>query len=213
MLIRILALVLSAALAFVPAAAEASCGDFVRGVPDHVLLARTCVSERGWRIETNDCRALYEVALVQATIISRDHPGYEVRDAICDLSPHLHTGEITRRRWLLDLEEDAHQPEGWTGARWTRREGCGDDREGRCRVARREDWIATLEETRVLFSDGEPRVCERPPRAWGSTDDLVRRRRCGYTWVEIECGDTENHYGILRAPAVPICGPTAPPSL
>lgn len=159
-----------------------------------LLLARTCVSERGWRLETDDCAAIYEVALVR----SRRHHE-TLAGALRALSPRLH-GTGVSRSWLTDLDVDAHLPRGWRGARWTARGGCAlTERRGRC-VARREDWVATLEQARALVTGTVPRVCASPPTAWGSTSDLRAGRARGGVWAEISCGETRNHFGVWLDP-------------
>jgi Ni/Co efflux regulator RcnB len=169
--------------------------------PDHVLLARHCVSERGWRLDTADCAAIFEV------VLARMEPGDSLRDALCRQGPHLHHGTITRRRWLLDLDEDGHRPEGLEVPWTTSVAAIGS--------SRRDAWLYTLEETALLIdrwrAGAHVPVCEREPRAWGSDGDLRERRRRGYRWVEVRCVlpivdaggvvletlETVNHFGVV----------------
>lgn len=169
--------------------AMADCPSELRHTETEVLLARTCVSERGWRIETDDCAAIYEVALARAAV-----SGDSLRDAICDLSPHLHGGVVTRA-WLQDLRSDGERPRG-LGAPWERLRHGG-------LISRREAWMVTVEEARELIGGFRGRVCELEVRAWGSDADLRRRRLAGLRWVEVECGDTFNHFGRVYRRVVP----------
>lgn len=170
-------LVLTAATAFfftaVPADAQST-------PPDYLLLARSCVSERGWRVETDDCAAIAEVVRHRM-----DVRGETFAQSIRALAPRLHGGTLSRRLWLLDLDEDAHRPRELGAARW---EGM-----------RRDAWIATLEESRRILAGEVPSPCVERPHTWGSTQDLARRRAAGYRWIAAECpGATfANHFGRL----------------
>lgn len=161
--------------------AMADCPSELRHTETEVLLARTCVSERGWRTETDDCAAIYEIALARAAV-----SGDTLRDAICDLSPHLHGGTVTRA-WLQDLDADGGRPSG-LHVPWERLRHGG-------LISRREAWMVTVDEARELVDGVRGRVCEGEVRAWGSDADLVRRRLAGLRWVEVECGETFNHFG------------------
>ncbi len=151
---------------------------------DAVLLARTCVSERSWAVETAACAAIG--AVVRDRMERR---GVSFRAALVALAPRLHGCTIDRRRWLCDLDEDAHRPEGWPrSASWERR---------------RSDWLATLDEAVLIVTGELPSPCaEGTARAWGSTEDLERRRSRGYRWVPATCGDARfaNHFGRLFRP-------------
>lgn len=175
-----------------------------------VMLARTCVSERGWRIDTNDCSAIGEVV---AERVARVYAHLSQRDAwvaaLRDLSPRLHGDAPIAREWIRELGPASRRPPSWPGGRWTRPAWCGpDDDERPCDVARRDDWTATLAEAQDVYAgtshgpDGSPGpVCVRPPVAWGSEADVRARERLGRArWVEVDCGATVNRYGgwVLR---------------
>lgn len=157
-----------------------------------VMLARTCVSERGWRADTDDCAAIYEVA---ADRVARG-VSESIEGALRALSRRLHgTPCSVSRSWLCDLDEDGHRPRGMR-VPWERSLGHGLG-------SRQAIWFFTLGEATLLVGGlslptREPGpVCAEPPRAWGSDEDLRRRRLAGYRWVEIDCGNTINHFGRL----------------
>lgn len=154
----VMALLLALPLIAAPAAAQS----------DAVLLARTCVSERGWRTDTDDCAAIHLVASARAIRF-----GVSIRASIRALSPRLHGDPCSvSRRWLCDLEEDGHRPEGWERASWTRR---------------RPQWLATLDEARRLLSGEAGLVCSEVPSAWGDDRDVARRIAAGFRWTDAEC--------------------------
>lgn len=186
------------AVLLLPSVAEATCPRELRDVPTEVLLGRSCVSERGWRAETNDCAAIYETAVRTAEVLE-----LSVRDAICVLSPTLHGDDdaAVDRRWLRDLDADGHRPRGlrvaWERERCSAPRVDGECPEGRSAPPRRDVWLATLEEARELLSGARAPVCSSPPRAWGSDSDLRRRRLAGLGWREADCGETANHFGVV----------------
>ena len=156
--------------------------------PTALLLARTCVSERGWRLETNDCYAIAEVARYRAEV-----RGGTIADALRALSPRLHGSEPLRSRpWLRDLDRDAHRPAG-LGAPWLRPLP-GDAYNG---LSRRDVWLWTVQDADAILGGDRPSPCAERPRAWGSAADLARRRAAGYRWIPIDCGDTVNYFGRL----------------
>lgn len=158
-------------------------------VPDDpgLLLARSCVSERSWAIETADCRAIAEVVRVRML-----RTGETFVEAIGELAPRLHGDEpLARRPWLQFLERDERRPTHWRGASWARR---------------REDWAFTLREADLLVelvrvAPERPIVCDEPPTAWGSRDDVARRAALlGRRWRSVDCGDTRNLFGSWYVP-------------
>lgn len=177
-----LAILLAAAAIFLGAL---SAGAQEVPTPDYLLLARSCVSERGWRTETDDCAAVAEV--VRARMERR---GVSFREAIRALAPRLHGGTITRRLWLLDLDEDAHRP-ARLAAPWERPIGAGP--------SRRDAWLATLDEARRILAGEVPSPCLERPHAWGSAQDLERRRAAGYRWRDANCPGATfvNRFGFL----------------
>lgn len=159
-----------------------------------LLLARTCVSERGWSLASTDCRAIGEIVEGRVAAVYGHLPraaGW--RAVIRDLSPHLHGDGPIRRPWIRSLDPSGARPAGWPGGRWSCRGGA------ECRVERRADWLATLDEARAIYAGTAARVCAEPPLAWGSDADLRRRlpiaRDRGLTWREVDCGGTRNHFG------------------
>lgn len=155
-----------------------------------LLLARTCVSERGWRTETDDCAAIGAVARYQARA-----RGVSLAGALRALSPRLHGSPCSvSRTWLCTLDPDGGRPAG-LGAPWARVVASL----GR---SRRDAWLATLAEARAIVAGTVPDPCAAEVRAWGSEADVRRRRLAGYGWRDVDCGDTRNRFGVVlrRAP-------------
>lgn len=180
------------------ALALAACGavaSLARGqdAPDErtaLMLARTCVSERGWRTETDDCAAIGSVARYQARA-----RGVSLAGALRALSPRLHGSPCSvSRTWLCTLDPDGGRPAG-LGAPWARVVASL----GR---SRRDAWLATLAEARAIVAGTVPDPCAAEVRAWGSEADVRRRRLAGYGWRDVDCGDTRNRFGVVlrRAP-------------
>ncbi len=159
----------------VGASALRGCGTAIAQVDDDaaVMLARTCVSERGWAVDSHDCAAIAEV--VRGRI---ERTGESWVEALGELSPRLHGDAPITRPWLRGLI-DERRPDGWRLARWD---------------SHRDAWLATLEEARELIAQ-ERRVCSSPPVSWGSSDDVRRRARRGARWHEVDCGPTLNRFG------------------
>lgn len=154
-------LVLAAALVL-------ACPSRVAAQSDEVLLLRTCVSERSWAIDTDDCAVVAEV--VRARMERR---GESFGEAIRALAPRLHGGTITRRRWLLDLDVDCHRPRGWPAtASWERWRSACD---------------ATVAEVRAILDGTRASPCIERPAHWGSREDVRRRELAGYRWRDAEC--------------------------
>lgn len=142
---------------------------------DATLLARSCVSERGWRHETDDCAAIAEVVRVRMGTHEQTFA-----EALASLAPRLHRGRPIARTWLQDLHPDGRRPRGWRRASWTRR---------------RADWLATLEHARAILAGEVASRCAEPPRAWGSRLDVRAGERAGHVWRSIDCGYTRNVFG------------------
>jgi hypothetical protein len=162
-----LALLLGVILCWLPSQASAQ--------DEALMLARTCVSERGWRVDTNDCAAIYEVALNRAT--SR---GIPLARAMRELSPRLHGAGPMARLWLRGLEANGRRPWAWPAASWARH---------------RPMWLATYDEALELVAGAREPVCERPPVSWGAPWIVDARERRGGRWEAVACGETLNSYG------------------
>lgn len=176
-----LALVLACALlSAAPAEAQA----------DHVLLARTAISERGFRTDTDDMAG---IALVARARMERR--GETFAQAIRALAPRLHGGTITARLWLLDIDEDCHRPRG-IDATWETPRGE--------RPSRRDACLATMAEARAIVDGTRSLACERTPEHWGSRADTERRRRAGYRWRDAACPGATfvNRFGFLSRPVL-----------
>jgi len=174
-------------------AALAACGLAARAVgqtappddPAVLLLARTCVSERGWRTETDDCAAIGAVARYQAGA-----RGVTLAAALRALSPRLHGAPCrVSRGWLCGLDHSGERPAGLR-APWERPRAGG-------RPSRRDAWLATLNAARGIVAGTVPSPCAGEPHAWGSELDLRRRRLAGYGWRAVDCGATVNRFGVV----------------
>lgn len=142
-----------------------------------LLLARTCVSERSWAVETDDCSAIYAVALRRVEV-----RGGTLGSALRALSPTLHGEGELRRPWLRHLERDGRRPRGWRAASWERH---------------RPLWLATLAEADALVAGERTHRCAELPSAWGSRADvrLALSRDPSLRWIDVDCGDTRNRVG------------------
>lgn len=144
-----------------------------------LVLARTCVSERGWELETDDCSAIYAVALRRIEI-----RGGTLFQALRQLSPRLHGRTAIRRAWLRGLNRDGDRPSSWPShVSWEHH---------------RPLWLATLEEADALVAGERTHVCSELPSAWGSHED-VSHVLAGHEnmlrWVDVDCGNTRNRVG------------------
>lgn len=179
------ALVLVVALGAIAAAGRAQ--DAAAGPEDGavIALARTCVSERGWRVGSDDCAAIGAVARRTARV-----RGVTLGAALRALSPRLHgDGCLVSRAWLCRLELDGRRPAG-LGAPWERPRAGG-------LPSRRDAWLATVEAARAIVAGEAPSPCSAEPHAWGSDADVRRRRAAGWTWTDVDCGETANRFGAL----------------
>jgi hypothetical protein len=147
-----------------------------------VMLARTCVSERGFAVETDDCGMIYAVARGRA-----DRGGVSIVAALRALSPRLHGDSPIPRPWLRELDADGDQPASWPrAARWS---------------AHREAWLLTLAEATAYLDGSRSSPCVEVPMAWGSRADVARRARLArdegrrVRFLTVDCGATRNVAG------------------
>lgn len=142
-----------------------------------LLLARTCVSERGWAVDTDDCSAIYAVALRRVEV-----RGGTIASALRALSPTLHGDGTVPRDWLQHLERDGRRPRGWRAASWERH---------------RPLWLQTLDEADALLAGERTHRCVELPTSWGSRTDVRVHLAADPTlrWVDVECGNTRNRVG------------------
>jgi len=152
--------------------------------PAALMLARSCVSERSWRVDSTDCRAIAAVVVRRQSVRGGTFEG-----SLRALAPRLHGGTTTHRVWLLDLAADTHRPRGLS-ARW----------EGR----RVDAWRSTLLEAQATLdairAGAFTSPCAAEPHAWGSHADVARRRARGFRFVPVDCGATRNLFGRLYRP-------------
>jgi hypothetical protein len=150
---------------------------------DETLLLRTCISERSWRTDVDDCVIVAEV--VRARMERR---GETFAQSIRALAPRLHGGTIAHRRWLLDLDVDCHRPDGWPrSASWERhRDAC----------------LETVAEVRAILAGSLVSPCTERPAHWGSRDDVRRRVLHGFRWRDAACPGATllNRAGFLYRP-------------
>ncbi len=173
-----LALVLACALlSAAPAEAQA----------DHVLLARTCVSEAGWA-SPQDCAGI--AAVIQG-IADRD--GVSFARAWALASPRLAACSVSRR-WLCGLTERCVEPANWPRV--------VVERDGRVRPhppwsAYRERCLAAMDSARFVLAHPGGFCGGVTPRAWGDDRDVRIRERLSTerTWVDVECGETVLRFG------------------
>ena len=158
----------------------------VQAQTDAVMLARTCVSERGWRTETDDCAAIGAVVLGRVARL-----GGTVRQSIRALSSVLHhpvpEEHPIDRPWLRHLHADARYPRG-LHATWT------EPRRGGL-PSRRDAWLATLREAEGILDGSVPSPCAEVPVSWGSDRDLALGQMRGGRWHHVACGAVANHFG------------------
>lgn len=142
-----------------------------------LLLARTCVSERGWSVDTDDCSAIYAVALRRVEV-----RGGSISSALRALSPTLHGDGTVPRDWLQHLERDGRRPRGWRAASWERH---------------RPLWLQTLDEADALLAGERTHRCVELPTSWGSRTDVRVHLAADPTlrWVDVDCGRTLNRTG------------------
>lgn len=167
-----------------------------------VLLARSCVSERGWRVHTDDCAAIADV--VRARMLRL---GGTFAENIRAIANHVHGAAVLpHRAWLQHLERDhtRRRPVGMR-ARWVNPEDCTpEDPRSTCRrLERRPLWAATLAEADAImvWHEAHPLaellVCAEAPSTWGSSLDIAAHLRAHpeHRWRAVDCGDTANGFG------------------
>lgn len=143
-------------------------------------LARVAVAESGWDPATGDASAIARVLIRRAA--RRDLPPLVLVRAYCDL--HFDRSRRDPRRWIADLELDAHRPRGWpAGLAWSRY---------------RPLWLAMLEHIRGVLRGEVADPCGGRGDHFGSHLDDWRARRAG--WTRVDCG------GVTRTHVWAIAG-------
>ena len=153
---------------------------------DHVLLARTCVSEAGW-MAPQDCAAI--AAVIQG-IADRD--GVSFRRAWALASPRLAECSVSRR-WLCGLVERCTEPADWPRV--------VVERDGRVRPhppwsSYRARCLAVMDSAAFILAHPGG-FCRELPRSWGDDRDVRIRERISAerTWVDVDCGETILRFG------------------
>lgn len=151
--------------------------------PDHVLLARICVSEAGWRCwDRGDGLAIYEVLSAGAARYGVPFATYAQRYA-----PRA-TGvrpSVGRTLWVAQLQDNGTRPVAWPStAPWG---------------LYRPQWFDVLETAEdVLTLDGsrarEWSPCVGPVHDWSSRSEpsLARASRLGL--IPVNCDDSLNRF-------------------
>jgi hypothetical protein len=161
--------------------------------PDALVLAILSVHEAGWEAEA-DMRGIHAALRHIA-----ERTGSRYATAGCIHSGRALRGE-TSRSWVAGLDVRGSRPSSWPSVVLThRRDGTVDvEPHGRWGSFRGR-WLATLELARRVVLEEPSGTCL--PETWGSDADLLARaRRSSRTWVEVDCGETRNHFGAWATP-------------
>lgn len=144
--------------------------------PQHVTLARTCVSEASWgAIESGDCAAIAEIG----RRVGRGDVARGLR--LYARSAH-NTARTDRRRWVAHLDGTLEQPEGWpANLSWDRHSPLFDH---------------VLEGSKRILAGELRHGCSETPWHWGGAMD--RHRAVRNRWRQIDCGATVNEFWVLR---------------
>lgn len=143
-------------------------------------LARVCVAEAGWEVDTRDCAAIVHV--LQRRARAR-HVALE-RMVRLYSSRHFDPRRTDPRRWIADLRLAAERPDGWPShALWEHH---------------RARWLETIEHVRDVLRGELDDPCDGAADHWGMRHgpDLERARRAG--WRLLDCGETRNAFWSVR---------------
>ena len=150
-------------------------------VPDHVLLARICVSEAGWQCwDSGDGLAIYEVLSTGAARYDVSFATYARRYTPRATGVRPSEG---RTLWVSQLQDSGARPVAWPSTSpWT---------------LYRPQWFDVLETAEdVLTLDGsrarEWSPCASPVHDWSSLSDTSRARASRLGLVPVNCGTTLN---------------------
>jgi hypothetical protein len=166
--------------------------------PDHVLLARIWVSEKGWDDSLEEV-AIWQVLEARrapiAWMLRRGRP-VSLRAAMRAYAPRA-TGRVRvvsgRQRWVSTLRSDGRAPAFWrelTGVGWGHYEA---------------RWLEVLSRARARLAGEDPRPspCAESPEHWGSPTHpadraLARRALRAGRWIEVDCGEVRNRFFRVR---------------
>lgn len=146
-----------------------------------LALARICVSEAGFQVETPDCAAIHRV------LVERRGRGSLLRIMRLYSDSTFDREREDRRRWIAWLHPSGKKPRGWP-------EETTKGTPHPSWKGYRSQWLAVYEHAgAILRGEVEP-PCERAPHHWGMRGgiDLENAREGG--WNEVDCGDTMNAF-------------------
>lgn len=154
-----------------------------RPAPDHVLLARICVSEAGWRCwDTGDGLAIYEVLSSGAARYGMSFSAYARHYAPRATGIRPAEG---RTAWVAQLHATGARPPAWPSTSpWSRY---------------RPQWLDVLETAEEVLSLDAARAREWSPctssvHDWASQAERSQERAARLGLVRVPCGGTLNHF-------------------
>lgn len=160
-----------------------------------LALARICISESGWQLETWDCRLIFEV------LSGRSGTGHLTMGIMRRYSTATFNRRRTdRRRWVPFLNAEFREPRHWqetVTVPW---------------FVYREAYRHTYNYAGYLIRHEPNYPCTMPVHHWGARGWRVRQReREG--WRRVECGmvPTRNQFWMvprLLEPEERVCRPT-----
>lgn len=146
---------------------------------DVLAVARVCVNEAGFNLETNDCAAIFHVIKYHA-----DRRGISLSDMARRYSSSVFNLDRPHRTWVPNLRGDLRRPRGWNPS-WDW-DGHGKKR-----------WMDRLSEVESLSAGQLENPCPYEVFHWGSPGhpvDAARIKRGvdrGF-WHPVDCGPTLN---------------------
>jgi len=162
-----------------PSAAQA------RDVPQHVLLARTCLREAGWAV-TDDCAAIHAVILDRVSITKARY----------SFVIQAYSRPRPTRAWVDGMTAEATKPVGWPKSlSWS---------------AYQDQWRALLAHAQAVISSDVKPACKA--HHWGDSRS-DRKRALQYGWAQVPCGNALNEFWVTRRVSLPQfcadkwCGP------
>ena len=154
-----------------------------RHVPDHVLLARICVSEAGWQCwDSGDGLAIYEVLSTGAARYGVPFATYARRYAPRATGVRPSEG---RTSWVAQLQASGVRPVAWPSTSpWH---------------LYRPQWFDVLETAEDVLSLDGSRAREWSPCAsevhdWASSSEPSRQRASRLGLIPVNCGTTLNRF-------------------
>lgn len=144
-----------------------------------LALARICVSESGFQIETNDCLMIYHV------LRNRSRSGeitMGIMRSYATKSFNMHRED--NRRWISHLRSDFREPRHWsdtTRVPWS---------------SKRDRWIEVYEYAGILIRTNPVSPCMERIDHWGARY-FRRRQHIRNGWIPLNCGETMNQFWSL----------------